>query len=138
MKQTLLMAFFFHIIASGASYAKTQPKSLLNLNFIATEAAAKKWGDIPFSPQVFKNAGEKKRASMVADLVRSKQFVGKRFSEIRQELGEWDGYFQTDSIPAYSIESANTGSKEAWLVVFLPDASGKKVGEIKILKECCN
>lgn len=125
-------------ITSNVIYAKDKPKSLLDLNFIGVEAAAERWGNAPFSPSAFKKADEKKRASMAGDLIRSKKYVGKRFSEVRQDLGEWDGYFQTDSIPAYSIESANTGSKEAWLVVFLPDPSGRKVGEIKILKECCD
>ncbi len=137
MKKILLILLSLNILALSL-FATNKAKSLIRPKSIELEAAAKKWGNTPFSPSNFKTSDEKKRASMAVDLIRSKKYLGKPFIQVRQELGEWDGYFQTDSIPAYSIESARSGSKEAWLLVFLPDSSGKKVGEIKILKECCD
>jgi hypothetical protein len=138
MKQKIIMALLVIGSITATIYSDGKTKSQLGLESVSVEAAEKKWGSTPFTAPGFKKADEKRRASMVAALIRTKNYLGKPFSLVRHELGEYDGYFQRDSIPAYSIESARTGSKEAWLVVFLPDPSGKKVGEVKILKECCD
>lgn len=105
--------------------------------FMPLEKAEKKYGSQPFDPAKFKKADQKTRASMAVALIKSKRYIGKPISFVREELGEWDGYFETDGIPAFLIEGPDTGSKEAWEILFLLDKTGRKVGEVKIHKNCC-
>lgn len=105
--------------------------------FMPLDKAEKKYGNLSFDPAKFKKGDQKTRASMAASLIKSKKYMGKSLTSVREELGNWDGYFETDSIPAYLIESSDTGSKEAWEILFLPDKSGKNVGEVRIHKNCC-
>lgn len=131
----LMMLFcLFGIKSSIASSAKD---FLSRQTFMAAEAAEKKWGVQPFDEKKFKKGDQKTRASMAVSLLRSKKYVGKPFSIVRRDLGDWDGYFETDSIPAYLIESPSTGGKEAWQILFVPDKTGKNVAEVKIHKNCC-
>ncbi len=131
----ILMAFSFIAVVSGIALAG---KGFLSREeFITLEKAEKKYGTAHFDPVKFKKADQKTRSSMAAALIKSKRYLGKPISFVREELGEWDGYFETDSIPAYLIESSTTGSKEAWEILFLPDKTGRNVGEIKIHKNCC-
>ncbi len=105
--------------------------------FMPMEKAEKRYGNASFDPAKFKKADQRTRASMAISLIKSKKYIGKPLTSIREELGNWDGYFESDSIPAYLIESSDTGSKETWEILFLPDKTGRNVGEIKIHKNCC-
>lgn len=134
MKKILIVLSF---VATFSGIAVGSKGFLSREEFIPLEKAEKKYGTAPFDPVKFKKADQKTKASMVVALIKSKRYLGKPLSLVREELGEWDGYFETDSIPAYLIESSATGSKEAWEILFLPDKSGRNVGEIRIHKNCC-
>ena len=84
--------------------------------------AEARWGHDEFRPQAFKAATPEARAKMAASAVRNKRlWIGKSLPEVRQELGSHDGYYFTDSIPAYLVQIAETAADETWQVVFLPD-----------------
>jgi len=75
-----------------------------------------RWGHEPFHPEKFKNSAPGARAKMAFDLLQpqqQKKYLGKSPSEIRKELGDWDGYYFTDTFPAYFIEEARTRDKDS-------------------------
>lgn len=113
-------------------------QSILNRNFMDLKTAETKWGAKPFEAEKFKKGNKVVKASMAVDLIRSKIFVGKTFEEVKAVLGNYDGYFESDSIPAYIIDIKKKPDKETWQVLFLPDKTGIHVEEVKIHKNCCD
>lgn len=101
----------------GASYTiakyewRSEPQSYTQVQ--------NRWGSEPFDIVKFKEGGYKIRAKMAAALMKSKEFLGKDPTEIRAQLGDWDGYYFTDTYPAYIIQSRREGSDETWQIVFL-------------------
>ena len=106
--------------------------------FMNLEKAEKKWGAKPFDPKEFRNGNQSVRATMAVGLIKSQRYVGKPISFVREELGEWDGYFESDEIPAFLVESKDKGSKEAWEILFLVDKTGRHIAEVRIHKNCCD
>ena len=89
---------------------------------MSASAAETKWGKAEFNSQKFKTATSGERAKMASTMVRQKNlWIGKSIKDIRKELGTHDGYYFTDSIPAYLIQETETRDGEAWQVVFIPD-----------------
>ena len=89
---------------------------------MSASAAETKWGKADFNSQIFKSATSGERAKMASAMVRQKNlWIGKSIKDIREELGTHDGYYFTDSIPAYLIQETETRDGEAWQVVFIPD-----------------
>lgn len=91
-------------------------------------------GNKPFDAKAFKSGDTDTRASMTADLVKKNPFAGKEFLDVESELGKPDGHYQTNE-PAYVVKQ---DGKDLIQVVFLPDASGKKVDQIKVHKRFCS
>jgi hypothetical protein len=56
---------------------------------------------------------------------------------VRQELGEPDSYFFSDTIYAYKIMTFPGENKENWHLVFIRDEKLENVKEVKIHKKCC-
>lgn len=126
------------LLVSVTVVAKAGSGFLSNQEFMPVDKAEKKYGRQTFDPKKFKEGTQKARASMAVDLIKVKRYVGKPISLVRSELGSWDGYFESDGIPAFLIESSDVGSKETWQLLFLPDKSGRNVAEVKIHKNCCD
>ena len=105
---------------------------------MSSEKAEKKWGKEEFVPGKFRKGSEADRAKMVVSLLESKEFIGIGLQEVKLTLGEPDGYFQNDQIPAYFLTRPEKDKKEIWQVVFIPDSDWKKVKEVKIHKNCCD
>ncbi len=96
------------------------------------------WGTTKFEIEKFKLKDEPIRAKMACDLLRNqKKYIGKTKLEIRKEFGSHDGYYFTDSIPAYLIYLRKTKSEDSWQLVFLLDRI-RKVSEIVVHKNCCD
>ena len=62
--------------------------------------------------------------------------VGLHRLEVRPLFGNPTGYYITEFIPAYMIETAKTMSEDSWQIVFLIDRDGK-VSRIVVHKNCC-
>jgi len=135
LKFIIVFTFFLcgvsiHIFAGEQQYIRAE--------FMETDVAQKKWGDKKFIPEVFKKNLPEERATMASDLIKQQHYIGKNLSYVKDQLGTPDGFFFTDSIPAYQIELYTEKKKEAWQIVFLPDESHpEKIGAVKIHKKCC-
>lgn len=105
--------------------------------FLTPAAAEKKWGLVSLDKSVFRSGDLNKRTSMAVDIIKRKLYAGKDMKLVRQELGDPDSYFFSDTIYAYKIMPFPGEEKENWHLVFIPDDDLKKVNEVKIHKKCC-
>ena len=97
----------------------------------------KRWDSKEFSQSEFKDGTVKVRAQMAFSLIKGKSFVGRTTEEVKNTLGNFTGYFWSNSVPAYLIDEGWTKNLDSWQIVFLIDDSGK-VKEVKVHKNCCN
>jgi hypothetical protein len=132
MKKTLCSLIFVSHVLSGVAYASAFAK------FMDIKDAQQRWGSGAFDAEKFRKGDEKTRASMAVDLIKSRLYIGKDFPTVEKELGRGDGYFESNSVPAYMIEEKKKPAPEAWQIVFLPDKTGNHVGDTKIHKNCCD
>lgn len=132
-----ILVGLFLLTTLGAG-AITAARTLWRGALMKPALVEKHWGHDPFLPEKFKNGTPQIRAKMAFDLLKQqKRYVGKSATEIRNELGDWDGYYFTDIFPAYLIEIAPTHDKDSWQIVFFLDRS-KKVEEVAVHKNCCD
>ncbi|MEQ1877595.1 MAG: hypothetical protein ABL958_13200 [Bdellovibrionia bacterium] len=106
-------------------------------DFMNASKAEKKWGVTTLDVDQFKAADLSKRAPMAVDIIKRNAFVGKNMKLVREELGDPDSYFFSDTIYAYKIMPFPGENKENWHLVFIPDEKLEKVKEVKIHKKCC-
>lgn len=111
--------------------------SYFGAEFMKATDAEKKWGILPLKPEQFKAGDLSKRAPMAVDIIKRSLYVGKSRKTVRQELGDPDSYFFSDTIYAYKIMPYPGENKEIWQLVFIPDEKLEKVKEVKIHKKCC-
>jgi hypothetical protein len=111
--------------------------SSFQAEFMTLPQGEKKWGRTITNPTIFRSGNLSSRAAMAVDMVKSKRFVGKSRSLVRDELGDPDSYFFSDTIYAYQIMPYPGDGNEIWHLVFIPDASLKTIKEVKIHKKCC-
>lgn len=105
--------------------------------FMTVPEAEKKWGQQKFDPAQFKSGDLSKRAPMAVYIVKKSLFVGKSRKTVRDQLGDPDSYFFSDTIYAYKIMPFPGANQEAWHLIFIPDEKLEKVKEVKIHKKCC-
>ena len=105
--------------------------------FMKAPVAEKKWGVMTFNKGLFKNADLSKRASMSVDIIKRNLYAGSKMRDVRDELGDPDSYFFSDTIYAYKIMPFPGVDKEVWHLVFIPDEKLEKVKEVRIHKKCC-
>ncbi|MFN8943023.1 MAG: hypothetical protein ACK5WZ_00200 [Pseudobdellovibrionaceae bacterium] len=101
------------------------------------DQAEKKWGIKSLEKDVFRKGDHAKRQSMAVDIVKKNLYVDKPMKLVRQELGDPDSYFFSDTIYAYKIMPFPGENKESWHLIFIPDENLEKVKEVKIHKKCC-
>ena len=106
-------------------------------NFMKLKDAERKWGSLTLNGEQFKASDLSKRAPMAVDILKRSLYVGKSRKIVRQELGDPDSYFFSDTIYAYKIMPFPGENKEIWHLVFIPDENLEKVKEVKIHKKCC-
>lgn len=99
--------------------------------------AEKKWGSVALDKNIFHSGDLNQRAAMAVDVLKRNLYVGKEMKLVRQELGDPDSYFFSDTIYAYKIMPFPGDGKENWHLVFIPDENLEKVKEVKIHKKCC-
>lgn len=105
---------------------------------LSVEKTEKRWGSAVLDTSEFKNGKPEQRAKMSVSLIKNKKdWVGKPIEEIRKILGRPDGFYFTDTIPAYLIEVGKDKTQESWQIVFLPDRDFK-VADLIIHRNCCD
>ncbi|PWU17837.1 MAG: hypothetical protein C5B49_08190 [Bdellovibrio sp.] len=105
--------------------------------FMDPVPAEKKWGSVALDKNIFHSGDLNQRAAMAVDVLKRNLYVGKEMKLVRQELGDPDSYFFSDTIYAYKIMPFPGDGKENWHLVFIPDENLEKVKEVKIHKKCC-
>ena len=108
---------------------------------LSTRQVCKKWGDASFDEEKFRYAGVNglaERAKMACSLLRSqKKYVGKNVDEVINLFGKYNGYYFSDSIPAYLIEIGKTAEEDSWQIVLLIDKQNN-ISKIIVHKNCCD
>jgi hypothetical protein len=112
-------------------------ESYFAAEFMAPTAAEKRWGTPTLDAKQFKAGDLSKRAPMAVDIVKRSLYVGKSRKQVRQELGDPDSYFFSDTIYTYKIMPFPGEGKENLHLVFIPDDNLEKIKEVKIHKKCC-
>ncbi len=97
----------------------------------------KKWGASTFDATKFKNGDLKIKSAMAASLIKLKKYIGKSVEEVRNQLGDPDGYYFSDVYPAYIIEEGQTRDQDTWQIVFLLNQKRLVTGVI-VHKNCCD
>lgn len=133
MKTKFFFLLLSGLIASGYCLAS----SFYASDFMRLSDAEKKWGIEKLDSVVFKSGDLSKRAPMAVDILKNNRYVGKDRKVVRDELGDPDSYFFSDTIYAYKIMPFPGEGNEIWHIVFIPDKNLKKVKEVKIHKKCC-
>ena len=129
----LTISGLLFIFLSVSTFADTFFQS----DFMKPDQAEKKWGIKPLEKDLFRKGDHAKREPMAVDIVKKNLYVGKPMKLVRQELGDPDSYFFSDTIYAYKIMPFPGENKENWHLIFIPDGNLEKVKEVKIHKKCC-
>ncbi len=129
----LTISGLLFIFLSVSTFADTFFQS----DFMKPDQAEKKWGIKPLEKDLFRKDDHAKRKPMAVDIVKKNLYVGKPMKLVRQELGDPDSYFFSDTIYAYKIMPFPGENKENWHLIFIPDGNLEKVKEVKIHKKCC-
>lgn len=116
----------------------TNGDTFFQSEFMKPSQAEKKWGIKPLDKNVFRVGDHSKREPMAVDIIKKNLYVGKPMKLVREELGDPDSYFFSDTIFAYKIMPFPGENKENWHLVFIPDENLEKVKEVKIHKKCCS
>ncbi len=121
------------LMLTGRSFAE----EFFGAKFMTQKEAKGKWSLAPFSAKSFKTSSEKEKGAMATQAVEGKVFVGQDMLKVREQMGDPDSYFFSDTIYAYMITSNVKPKQESWQLVFIPDENLKKVADVKIHKKCC-
>ena len=125
---------FFLTLAYGAAKIYLRP-----MEYMSLKKVCRRWGDRPFDEAKFKAAAEDRtiRAKMTCSLLKNqKQYIGLDSLEIRKRLGDYSGYFFSESFPVYIINKATEKDRNVWQILFFVDGD-HKVSEIVVHKNCC-
>ena len=112
-------------------------EDFVGAQFMPQKEAKKKWGTVAFDAKSFKKSSEKTKGAMAAQAIEKGAFVGHDMLKVRDQMGDPDSYFFSDTIYAYMITSPAKPGQEAWQLVFIPDEKLEKVADVKIHKKCC-
>ncbi len=105
---------------------------------LSVSGVCKKWPGVDFKPELFQKGDQKIRASMACSLVKKQsRYLGKDRSEVRKDLGNFDGFYFSDMFPTYMIERGKSRSEDSWQIVFLLDRH-EKIAEVVVHKNCCD
>lgn len=127
--RNVLVALFFSVAALAEPFFQSE--------FMKPKEAEKKWGIKSLNKEAFRTGDHSKREAMAVDIIKNKLYIGKPMKIVRQELGEPDSYFFSDTIFAYKIMPFLGENMENWHLVFIPDEKLENVKEVKIHKKCC-
>ena len=111
----------------------------VNPDYMSVSEVCRRWGERPFDVAAFRAADEDEsvRAAMTCSLLRNQDdYVGMHRLEINPLFGNPTGFYYTEFIHTYIIESAKTRAQDSWQIVFLLDRD-RKVSEIVVHKNCC-
>lgn len=130
--EIILIIFVFILSAIYVCWAKYYAADFMDI-----KVAEKKWGIRTLDKKSFREGNLIKRAPMAVNIIKYGMYVDSDMLLVREELGDPDSYFFSDTIYAYKIMPFPGKNKENWHLVFIPDEKLKKVKEVRIHKKCC-
>ena len=136
MKLGLSFTLICILIVFGGIVTVSAMKSNVIGKTLTAQEAEKKWGKTPFDAIGFKKGTTQERAKMASDILAKQAFKGAKTSIVREQLGDPNGYFWSDRIPAYLLNEGSKPNEEVWQLVFLPGAN-ETVSDVVINKNCC-
>ena len=101
----------------------------------ATEVK-KKWGSERIDYKKFKMSTYEIKSKMAFLILTDKKLINKTYEEIREIFGPNDGYYFTDTTPAYIVQIGKDASEDTWQLVFKMN-NDYKVSEVIMHKNCC-
>ena len=134
-----VLSLLFAAAALPSLLAAWNLRDLLIPDYLSVGEVCRRWGERPLVVAVFRSAEEDEstRAGMACSLLKNQDdFVGMHWLEIRPLFGNPTGYFDTEMVPTYMIETAKTRTQDAWQIVFLLNRD-RKVSEVVVHKNCC-
>ena len=128
------------LVFGGAALSFLVPMwQLVSPDYLSVSEVCRRWGERPLDIAAFRSAEEDEaaRAAMACSLLRTQDdYVGMYLLEIRPLFGDPDGYYYTETQPAYLIETAKTMDEDSWQIVFLMDRDWN-LRKIVVHKNCC-
>lgn len=103
---------------------------------MTVENVKKRWGSEKYEPQKFKDGNYETKAKMAYSIMSDKSLIGKKYEEIRTLFGPNDGYYITETMPAYIVYQGDKSNTEVWQIVFRM-SNKYKVNDIIMHKNCC-
>ena len=77
------------------------------------------------------------RAAKACTFLKSQNdYIGMHQLEIRPLFGDHASHYDTEFVPTYLIEIAETRAQNTWQIVFLLDRD-RKVSDVVVHKNCC-
>ena len=127
-----LLTLFIFLNVTFASANHFWLGDTLSINQVRSQ-----WGNHKFDMKEFRLGIHQVRASMAANLLEQKnKFKRMTVLKIKEKFGSPDGFYFTDTIPAYIIQSSNKKGDDVWQIVFSLD-SERNVTDIFVHKSCC-
>ena len=144
VRRVAKIAVFSALALSLPCAAAGTPSFLLSLPLLSSDnlsvkEVCRRWGEQPLDIAAFRAAEEDEatRAAMACSLLKTQDdYVGMHRLEVRPLFGIPTGYYITEFIPTYLIETAKTLAGDSWQIVFLIGSDGK-VSRIVVHKNCC-
>lgn len=134
MKRILISILIFLGLGLGGAVVAS---SLIRGKTMALAEVKKKWGEMKFDAETFKNGKSEIRSKMSYSLLNDeKSWIGKDVDEVRKTLGPPDGFYQFDINPAYIIQEGQKRGDETWQIVFLLN-NQYKVRKMIMHLNCC-
>lgn len=126
--------FVVCVILSCVSYVLA--KHFWRGEILSANVVANRWGTETLNIDKFRDGDEKVRAKMAYSLLqKQKEFYGVFVTDIRNRFGAPDGFYFSDTFPAYMIQRSE--SEGSWQIVFLLNKE-RKVTEVIVHKNCCD
>ena len=126
------------LLAAAWSYA-SGGWCFLRSDIMCVSEVCRRWGERPLDVTAFRSAEEDEstRAAMACALLKNQDdYIGIDVSEVVLLFGHPNGYYVSESQPAYVIEFAKARGHDTWQLLFLTGLHGK-VGRVVVHKNCC-
>lgn len=134
-KKNALILFFILSIITFQAYSAT--KKFFRGEEMNLSEVKKQYGDSKFDVTKFRTGTTAERGKMAYSLITSKYYIGKSVSDVRTDLGSPNGYYFSDSYPAYHIDENWKIGKDTWQILFLIDRKDN-IKEVVVHKNCCS
>lgn len=112
-------------------------KDLFRGELLTLDKVKQTYGTGEFDAKKFREGSPDARAKMAYSIISKKTFIGQPATEVTKALGPHDGYYFSDSYPAYAIDENWKLNKDTWQIVFFLDKKDR-ISKVAVHKNCCD